>query len=210
MRLLTRTTTQTGSALLGISPRRARDYARVLAAFGEPLPAGWHPGGGVAGWDLVLVAPQTLSVLSRVVVVCRPWTTMAIAEAHHHAVTVVARQLAETLHVEVPRLVDHPLDSSGHPLQHTHVILGALAQRDGRWQPVDAARLRGLVGPAVASYHRRLRHGLARVVDHRWGPAGPDGAAELLGVAEEELAAFTGAHRPLGEIAACARAVGDL
>jgi hypothetical protein len=210
MRLLTRTTTQTSSELLGISPRRARAYARVLAAFGEPLPAGWDPRGAVAGWDLVLVAPKTLSVLARAVVARRPWVTIKIAEAHHHAVTVVARQLAEPLRIEVPRLVDHPLDPGGHPLQHTHVVVGALAQRDGRWQPVDEARLRGLVGPVVASYHRRLRHDLAQVVDHRWGPAGPDGAAELLGLPEEDLAAFSGAHRPLGEIVACARAVGDL
>jgi hypothetical protein len=210
MRLLTRTTTQTTSELLGISPRRARAYARVLAAFGEPLPAGWDPAGGVAGWDLVLVAPKTLSVLARVVVVDQPWTTVRIAEAHHHAVTVVARQLAETTRVEVPRLVDHPLDPAGHPLQHTHVIFGALVQRDGRWQPLDAALLRKLVGPVMASYHRRLRHGVAGVVDYRWGPVGPDGAAELLGVPQETLVAFSGAHRPLGEIAACARAVGDL
>jgi hypothetical protein len=211
MGLLTRTTTATGSELLAISPRRARDYARVLAAFGEPLPAGWDPAGGVAGWDLVLVTPQTLSVLSRVVVVRQPWRTIAIAEAHHHAVTVVARQLAERARVALPRLVDHPLDAAGHPLQHTHVILGALAQRDGRWQPLDPGRLRGLVGPVVASYHRRLRHGVDRVVEHHhWGPVGPDGAAELLGVPQETLVAFSGAHRPLGEIVACARAVGDL
>jgi hypothetical protein len=210
MRLLTRTTTQTSSELLAISPRQARAYARVLAAFGEPLPAGWNPAGRVAGWDLVLVAPKTLSVLARAVVARRPWVTIKIAEAHHHAVTVVARQLAETLRVEVPPLVDHPLDPGGHPLQHTHVILGALAQRDGRWQLLDPARLRTLVGPVVASYHRRLRHGVAGVVDYRWGPVGPDGAAELLGLPAEDLAAFSGPHRPLAAITACAHAVGDL
>jgi hypothetical protein len=65
MRLLSREGTAVGSELLAIDRRRARDYARVLAAAGHP-PAGWNPTGehgAPTGWDLVLVAPRTISVL---------------------------------------------------------------------------------------------------------------------------------------------------
>src|SRR6266511_5620087 len=71
MRLLTREAT-VGSGLLPIGRRQARDYAEVMAVCGffvrgHRVPVGWNPGsehGAVAGWDLVLVAPRTLSVLT--------------------------------------------------------------------------------------------------------------------------------------------------
>ncbi len=230
MRLLTHDTAAVGSELLAISPRRARDYARVLAGFGG-LPAGWNPRGehgAVAGWDLLLVEPRTLSVL-RYELIGRALAELRggrsglvaaadlferhqqLAKAHHRTVELMVRRLAEAAHIPPPPLVDHPLDSAHQPLLHTHVVVGALTE-GGRRLPLDAGRLRLLAGRTIIDYQRRLREATAGLVgpDCWWGSAGPDGAAELVGLPAGLLAAHSGRCRPLSEIAACARAVGDL
>jgi hypothetical protein len=230
MRLLSRERTAVDSALLAIDWRRARDYERVLAGAGCP-PAGRNPAGehrAPAGWDLVLVAPRTLSVL------LYELTGQALAElergrggvqranalfdhhqqlagAHHQAVALVVRQFTEQTHLARPWQTCHPLDSAHQALLHTHTIFGALGQ-GGRRLPHDPGRLAAHAQRAIRGYHRRLREQAGGVVGCYgwWGPPGPDGAAELLGLAAELLAAHGGPCRPLSEIAACARAVGDL
>jgi hypothetical protein len=236
MRLLIRDRTVVGSELLAIDRRRARDYEWVLAAAGRP-PAGWNPAGehgAPVGWDLVLVAPRTLSVL------LYELTGQALAQlergrsgveranalldhhqqlagAHHQAVELVVRQFTEQAHLASPwqtgRLWQtcHPLDSAYQPLLHTHTIFGALSV-GGRRLPHDPQRLRAHAQRAIRGYHRRLQEQAGGVVGCYgwWGPPGPDGAAELLGLPAALLAAHGGPCRPLSEIAACARAVGDL
>src|SRR6266508_1932814 len=209
MRLLTHDTAAVGSELLAIGPRRARDYARVLAGFGG-LPAGWNPGGehgAAAGWDLVLGQPRTLSGLHYDLIDRQQQLT----KAHHRTVELMVRRLAEAAHIPPPRLVDHPLDSAHHPLLHTHVVFGALTE-GGRRLPLDAGRLGVLARRAIMDYYRRLRDATAVLVapDCWWGPVGPDGTTELVGLPARLLAAHSGRCRPLSEIAACARAVGDL
>jgi hypothetical protein len=235
MRLLTREAA-VGSGLLAISRRRARDYAEVMAVCGyfvrgRQVPAGWNPRGehgAPAGWDLVLVAPRTLSVLTydltgrALADLKRGRSGVAhatalldehrrMATAHHDAVGIVTSQFLEAAHIPLPWQTCHPLDSAGRPLLHTHVVFGALTE-GGRRLPLDPGRLRALAARAIGSYHRRLRHQVRGVVAAYgpWGPAGPDGSAELLGLPAGLLAAHSGPCRPLGEIAACARAVGDL
>jgi hypothetical protein len=230
MRLLTHERTAVGSELLAISPRRARSYARVLAGFGG-LPAGWNPAGehgAAAGWDLVLVEPRTLGVLRYDMVgralagLRRGRSGLAeaadlferhqqLATAHHRTVEVLVRRLAVAAHIPPPPLVDHPLDSAHQPLLHTHVVFGALTE-GGRRLPLDAGRLRVLAGRTIIDHQRRLRDATAGPVapDCWWGPVGPDGNAELAGLPARLLAAHSGRCRPLSEITACARAVGDL
>jgi hypothetical protein len=231
MRLLSRERTAVGSELLAIDRRQARDYERVLAAAGCRPPAGWNPTGehgAPAGWDLVLVAPRTLSVL------CYQLTGQVLAElehghsgvaranalfdhhqqlahAHHQAVELVVRQFAEQAYLASPWQSCHPLDSAHQPLLHTHLVFGALTE-GGRRLPHDPERLRAQARRTIRGYHRRLRELAGGVVGAYgwWGPAGPDGAAELLGLPAALLAAHGGPCRPLSEIAACARAVGDL
>ncbi len=230
MRLLTHDTAAVGSELLAIGPRRARDYARVLAGFGG-LPAGWNPGGehgAAAGWDLVLGQPRTLSVLHYDLIgralaeLRRGRSGLALAadlferqqqltKAHHRTVELMVRRLAEAAHIPPPPLVDHPLDSAHQPLLHTHVVVGALPE-GGRRLPLDAGRLGVLARRAIMDYYRRLRDATAVLVapDCWWGPVGPDGTTELVGLPARLLAVHSGRCRPLSEIAACARAVGDL
>jgi hypothetical protein len=88
-------------------------------------------------------------------------------------------------------------------------------RRADRGRPPPAAdpdRLRTQAARAINSNHRRLRDQTSSVVGGcgPWGPAGPDGSAELLGLPAGLLAAHSGPCRPLWQIAACARAVGDL
>ena len=235
MRMLTRDTA-VGSGLLAISRRQARDYARVMAVCGyfvrgRRVPAGWNPcgeHGAAAGWDLVLVAPRTLSVLSydltgrALADLKRGRSGVAhatalldehqrMATAHHDAVRIVTRQFIEAAHIPMPWQTCHPLDSARRPLLHTHVVFGALTE-GGRRLPLDPDRLRTLAARAIGSYHRRLRAQVSSVVGGcgPWGPASPDGSAELLGLPAGLLAVHSGPCRPLSRIAACARAVGDL
>jgi hypothetical protein len=134
-----------------------------------------------------------------------------IAAAHHDAVRVAVGQFAEAAHIPTPWQTCHPLDSARRPLLHTHAVFGALTE-GGRRLPLDPARLRSLAARAIGSYHRRLRDQTSSVVGGcgPWGPAGPDGSAELLGLPAGLLAAHSGPCRPLWQVAACARAVGDL
>jgi hypothetical protein len=230
MRLLSRVrTAAVGSALLAIDRQRARDYARVMAAGGPP--AGWNPAGehgAPAGWDLALVAPRTLSVLLYELIgqalaqLERGRSGMAradalfdhhqqLAHAYHQAVELVVRQFTEQAHLASPWQTCHPLDSAHQPLLHTHLVFGALTQ-GGRRPPHDPEWLRAHADRAIRAYHRRLQEQAGGVAGAYgwWGPPGPDGAAELLGLPAPLLAAHARACRPLGEIAACARAVGDL
>jgi hypothetical protein len=230
MRLLSRErTVAVGSALLVIDCRQARDYERVLA-LADP-PAGWNPvgeHGAPAGWDLVLVAPRTLSVLLYELIGQalaqlergRSGAARAnalfdhhqqLAHAHHQAVELVARQFTQQAHLASPWQTCHPLDSAHQALLHTHLVFGALSV-GGRRLPHDPQRLAAHAQRAIRGYHRRLQERAGGVVGCYgwWGPPGPDGAAELLGLPAELLATHGGPCRPLSEIAACARAVGDL
>jgi hypothetical protein len=236
MRLLTHNTAAVGSELLAIDRRWARDYARVMAAAGRP-PPGWNPAGeheAPAGWDLVLVAPRTLSVLLYELIgqalaqlergrsgVERANALLdhqqQLAGAHHQAVQLVVRQFTEQTHLASPWQTwhpwqtCHPLDSAHQALLHTHTIYGALTE-GGRRLPHDPQRLRAHAERAICGYHRRLQEQAGDVASCYgwWGPPGADGAAELLGLPAELLAAHGRPCRPLSEIAACARAVGDL
>ncbi len=223
------------SGLLAIDSSHAHDYATVLTAFGHQLPPGWNPRaepGGMAGWDLVLVRPRTLSVLSEalsnqflaeVKQLRRGRGDLAAAnrligahqvltKAHHRTVELVAGRFAEAARIPPPKLVDHPLDSARQPLLHTHAVVGALSE-GGRRLPHDPDRLGGFARRAVTDYHRRLRDELAVLLAgwHRWGPVATDGKAELVSLPAGLVATRSARPiRPLGEIAACARAAGDL
>ncbi len=223
------------SGLLAICPSHAHDYATVLTAFGHQLPPGWNPRaepGGMVGWDLALVRPRTLSVLSEalsnqflaeVEQLRRGRGDLAAANrligahqvlttAHHRTVELVAGRFAKAARIPPPKLVDHPLDSARQPLLHTHAVFGALSDA-GHRLPHDPDRLGGLARRAISDYHRRLREGLAVLLAgwHTWGPVGADGKAELVSL-PAGLVATRGARpvRPLAEVAACARAAGDL
>src|SRR6266508_948296 len=200
------------SGLLVIDSSHAHDYAAVLTAFGHQLPAGWNPRtehGGAVGWDLVHLrrGRGDLAAANRLLGAHQVLTT-----AHHRTVELVAGRFAKAAHIPPPKLVDHPLDSARQPLLHTHAVFGALSE-GGRRPLRDPDRLGGLARRAVVDYHRRLRAGLAVLLArwHAWGPVGADGKAELVSLPAGLVATRSARPiRPLGEIAACACAAGDL
>jgi hypothetical protein len=65
---LTAPAAATGSELVMVNRGQAGDWQRALATLGGRLPVGWdgtgEGSGGVAGYDLVLAAPRTLSALA--------------------------------------------------------------------------------------------------------------------------------------------------
>jgi hypothetical protein len=196
--------------LVGIGPERAGEYALALAADGLELPEGWSasdPYRGLVGWDVILVAPRSLSILrgdlvdsyfSRreyrlsvegadpEAVECDPDLEQTysrqeqLAQAHVRAAEQAAGELTRLLDAGAPRVLDHPLDSEGHLLQHTHLVLGARLQR------LPAGPGAGAGGGAVGD--RRLLPAPARAGGRVvWpvpvGSAGPGRAGGAGGVA---------------------------
>ncbi len=213
--------------LIAITPKQAAGYELVLAGGG--LPASWDRQagrGGVVGWDLVLVDPKTLSILrweltGRFQQFLRrgqhgqAQAVLAgfeeLTRAHHDTVQGQARRLALMLGVGLPRCVDHPLDSAGQPLLHTHVVFGARGA-DGR--VLDGGWVRGCARRVIGEFHQRHRElveGLVgALVPGGWGPVADDGRAELAGLPEELMAGYCRPRRAFARIAACARGNGDL
>src|SRR6266540_3438262 len=156
--------------LVGIGPERAGEYALALAADGLELPEGWSaddPYRGLVGWDLILVAPRSLSILRCELVDSWFSRQEQLAQAHVRAAGQAASELARLLDVGAPRVLDHPLDSEGNLLQHAHLVLGAHA-RSG--YPLAAGRMEAVARWAIGGYYRRLRElagGLC--APYRWG-----------------------------------------
>jgi hypothetical protein len=219
--------------LIGIGPERAGEYALALVADGLEPPQGWSaadPYRGLVGWDVILVAPRSLSILrcdlvdswfSRReyrlsvegadpdTVECDPdleqtyYRQEQLAQAHVRAAEQAAGELTRLLDAGAPRVLDHPLDSEGNLLQHAHLVLGARA-RSG--YPLAAGRMEAVARWAIAGYYRRLRElagGLC--APYRWGQPDPTGRVELVGLPEELVDAFAGRFRPLREVGACDR-----
>jgi hypothetical protein len=65
---LTAPATATGSTLVTVDRHQAGDWEGALARLGRRLPVGWdvsgERSGGVAGYDLILAVPRTLSALA--------------------------------------------------------------------------------------------------------------------------------------------------
>src|SRR4029450_7679381 len=65
---LTAPATAIGSPLVTVAPDEAGDWQQALAGLGRRLPVGWDAAGersgGVAGYDLALAVPRTLSAVA--------------------------------------------------------------------------------------------------------------------------------------------------
>src|SRR5215216_5883081 len=118
--MLTAPATATGSKLVMIDRGQAGDWQRALATVGGRLPVGWDGAGertgGVAGYDLVLAAPRTLSALAWFLL-CAGEEELAepIHQAHEDAVLGVSVEFTCAVGAESPTVVGHGYDSAGQP-----------------------------------------------------------------------------------------------
>jgi len=209
---LTAPTTATGSVLVTVDHCQAGDYERSLTTLGHRLPLGWDAAGqrsdGVAGYDLVVAAPRTLSALV--------WWLMRadqdhlaqpIHQAHRQAVAAVAVEFTCAVGAEAPTLVGHGFDSARQPWSHAHLVYGALAATNQGFRPLDPGRVAEQADLHLFGYHLLVRRAVTELVGAElglgWTPPATDGSCEVAGLPPRALAAIQQPCRPLSEIAAC-------
>jgi hypothetical protein len=202
----------TGSELVTVDAEQAGDWQRVLATVGGRLPVGWDPAGersgGLAGYDLVLAAPRTLSALA--------WFLLgageeALAEpihqAHEEAVLGVSVEFSCAVGAESPTVVGHGFDSAGQPWSHAHLVYSALAATSDGFVPLDPVRVMQQASRHIFGYHLLVRRAVTELVGAElglgWAAPAADGSCEVTGLPARALDVIRQPCRPLGEIAAC-------
>jgi len=134
-------TTTAGSMLAAVDRHRAGDYERSLATLGHRLPLGWDATGWrsrVAGYDLLLATPRTLSALGWFLMGGdQPELGRRVPQAHREAARTVAVEFATATGAEAPSLVGHGFDSARQPWLHTHLVYGTLTAGDDGFVPLD-------------------------------------------------------------------------
>jgi hypothetical protein len=202
----------TGSELVTVDADQAGDWQRALATVGGRLPVGWDPAGersgGVAGYDLVLAAPRTLSALA--------WFLLgagqeALAEpihlAHEEAVLGVSVEFTCAVGAESPTVIGHGFDSAGQPWSHAHLVYGAVAATDHGFQPLDRERVREQAELHIFGYQLLVRRAVTELVGAElglgWAAPATDGSCEVTGLPARALDAIRQPCRPVSEIAAC-------
>jgi hypothetical protein len=183
----------TGSELVTVDTDQAGDLQGALATVSGRLPIGWdgagERSGGVAGYDLVLAAPRTLSALAWFLLGAgQEELAEPIHQAHEEAVLGVSVEFTCAVGAESPTVVGHGYDSAGQPWSHAHLVYGALAATNHGYQLLVRRSVTELVGAEL---------GL------RWAAPATDGSCEVTGLPARALDEIRQPCRPLGEIAAC-------
>jgi hypothetical protein len=201
----------TGSELVAVDTDQAGDWQRALATVGGRLPVGWDGAGersGVAGYDLVLAAPRTLSALAWFLL-CAGQEELAepIHQAHEEAVLGVSVEFTCAVGAEEPSMVGHGYDSAGQPWSHAHLVYGALAATDHGFRPLDPEQVAEQAGLHIFGYHLLVRRAVTELVGAElglgWAAPAPDGSCEVTGLPARALDEIRQPCRPLSEIAAC-------
>jgi hypothetical protein len=209
---LTAPATATGSTLVTVDRHQGGDWQRALAGRGRRLPVGWDASGersgGVAGYDLVLAVPRTLSALA--------WFLLSagedqladpILQAHHDALTAVAVEFGCATGAEAPGMVGHGYDSAGQPWSHAHLVYGALAATNHGFLPLDPGRVAEQAERHIFGYQLLVRRAVIELVGAElglgWAAPAADGSCEVAGLPARVLQAVEAPCRPLSEIGAC-------
>jgi hypothetical protein len=202
----------TGSTLVTVDRWQAGDWQRGPAPLRARLPVGWDPAGersgGVAGYDLVLAAPHTLSALA--------WFMMSagqdhladpILQAHHDALTAVAVEFGCATGAEAPTMVGHGYDSARQPWSHAHLVYGALTATNQGFVPLDPGRVAEQAERHIFGYHLLVRRAVTELLGAElglgWAAPAADGSCEVTGLPARALQVIEEPCRPLGEIGAC-------
>jgi hypothetical protein len=202
----------TGSALVTVDRDQAGDWQQALATLRVRLPVGWDAvgerSGGIAGYDLVLAAPRTLSALA--------WFLMSadqhhladpILRAHHDALSAVAVEFGCAIGAEAPTMVGHGYDSAGQPWSHAHLVFGALAATNQGFVPLDPVRVADQAERHIFGYHLLVRRAVTELVGAElglgWAAPAADGSCEVIGLPVRALQVIEEPCQPLGEIRVC-------
>jgi hypothetical protein len=207
---LTVPTTAAGSMLGVVDRHGVGDYERSMTTLGHRLPLGWDATGWrsrVAGYDLLLATPRTLSALAWFLLdTDQPELGWQVHQAHREAAWAVAVEFAAATGAEAPSLVGHGFDSARQPWLHAHLVYGALAATDDGFVLLDRERVEEQADLHIFGYHllvRRAVTDLVRELGLGWAPPADDGACEVTGLPSRVLAEIDQPYRPLAEIAAC-------
>ena len=204
--------TGTGSDLVIVDPGQAGDWQRALASLGRRLPVGWdgagERSGGVAGYDLVLAVPRTLSALAWFLLSADQESVAApILQAHDDAITAVAVEFGCAIGAEAPSMVGHGYDSAGQPWSHAHLVYGALAATNHGFIPLDPGRVAEQAERHIFGYQLLVRRAVTELVGAElglgWAAPAADGSCEVTGLPAQALQAIEQSARPLSEIGAC-------
>jgi hypothetical protein len=203
--------TTAASMLATVDRQHAGDYQRSLTTSGHRLPLGWDATGwrsrGVAGYDLLLATPRTLSALGWFLMDTEgPELGRQVHQAHREAARAVAVEFAAATGAEAPSLVGHGFDSARQPWLHAHLVYGALAATDDGFVPLDIERVEEQADLHIFGYHLLVRQAVTELIRELglgWAPPAEDGSCEVTGLPARVLQAVEQPCRPLSEIAAC-------
>jgi conjugative relaxase-like TrwC/TraI family protein len=186
----------------GVSGEQLRRVLDGLDADGRPL----RDASGrvkVAGYDLTLSAPKSVSVLfglgdREVREAVRRAHDVAVREAIGHVERTAAavRRGHGGLVVEpasglVVGLFRHRTSRVGDPQLHTHAVVANLGRGpDGRWSALDGRRLYAQARTTSFIYHAVLRAVLSRELGVQWTVV-RRGIAEVAGIPKPVLRAFS-------------------
>ena len=204
--------TAIGSTLVAVDCDRAGDWQQALASLGRRLPVGWDASGersgGVAGYDLVLAAPRTLSALAWFLLSAdQEFLADPILQAHHDALRAVAVEFGCATGAEAPSMVGHGYDSAGQPWSHAHLVYGALAATNHGFLPLDPGRVANQAERHIFGYQLLVRRAVTELVGAElslgWAAPAADGSCEVTGLPARVLQSIEQPCRPLSEIGAC-------
>ena len=190
----------------------AGDWQQALAGLGRRPPLGWDAAGarsgGVAGYDLVLAAPRTLSALAWFLMsVDQDHLADPIIQAHHDALTAVAVEFGCATGAESPTVVGHGFDSAGQPWSHAHLVYGGLAATNQGFVPLDPVLVAEQAERHIFGYHLLVRRAVTELVGAElglgWAAPAADGSCEVAGLPAQALQVIEQPCRPLAEIGAC-------
>ena len=197
----------TGAAWLGLTGEVGEEALARLLEGRDPssglLLRPLRSSSPVAGFDLTLRAPKSVSILFGV---AEPAIAPQIVHAHGQAVAqaigYLEREACWTRRGAggVTRLPGrgfvaaafrHRSSRAGDPLLHTHVVIANATQaEDGRWTALDGRELYRHAKTAGYLYQAALRAELARELGLRW-QAAEHGSADLEGVPRRVIEHFS-------------------
>jgi hypothetical protein len=209
---LTAPATAIGSGLVRVDRHQAGDWQQALASLGRRLPVGWDAAGersgGVAGYDLILAVPRTLSALAWFLLSAdQDHLADPILQAHHDALSAVAVEFGCATGAEAPSMVGHGYDSARQPWSHAHLVYGALAATNQGFVPLDPVLVAEQAERHIFGYHLLVRRAVTELVGAElglgWSAPAADGSCEVTGLPAQALQAIDQPARPLSEIGAC-------